>query len=193
MDKQHNVDTDRRAALVEAAAGVFIRFGFRKTSMDEVARAACLSRQGLYFHFSTKEELFREVVRHLAGAVLESLTTALARRDLGLEERLHAAFMAMHVCTFGGHDSAHVQELFGSAAELCPKIVHDLEESIIAALAREMSGAPRAALPARAMAEHIYATAYGFKLRGLSRQEYSTCMKKAVRIVCAAQTNKGTQ
>ena len=38
----------RREALLEAAVGVFARYGFRKTSMDEVARAAGVSRQGLY-------------------------------------------------------------------------------------------------------------------------------------------------
>lgn len=188
MNTTHTVDANRRAELVKAAAGVFIRFGFRKASMDEIARAARLSRQGLYFHFSTKEELFCEVVRHLAGAVMDALTAALARADLGLEERLHAAFMAMHICTFGEHEPAHVREMFGSAAELCPGIVHDLDKSIIAALARELDGAPRAALPAGALAEHLYATAYGFKHRGLSRREYSSCMKRAVHIVCAART-----
>ncbi|MEJ1972949.1 MAG: helix-turn-helix domain-containing protein [Lacunisphaera sp.] len=53
----------RRTALLEAALGVFARFGYRKTSMDEVARAAQISRQGLYLHFANKEELFRATVQ----------------------------------------------------------------------------------------------------------------------------------
>ena len=46
-------ETDtRQEAVLEAAVGVFARYGFRKTSMDEVARAAGVSRQGLYLQFA---------------------------------------------------------------------------------------------------------------------------------------------
>src|SRR5262249_126679 len=55
---------DRRAGLLEAALGNFVRFGFRKTSMDDVARDAGISRQALYAHFADKEELFREAMRY---------------------------------------------------------------------------------------------------------------------------------
>ena len=48
---------DRRDTLFHAAAGVFPRYGFRKTSMDDLARAAGLSRQARYLHFATKEAL----------------------------------------------------------------------------------------------------------------------------------------
>ena len=50
-----STDDPRRSRVLEAALGVFLRYGFRKTSMDEVARAADLSRQGLYLQFATKE------------------------------------------------------------------------------------------------------------------------------------------
>ncbi len=43
----------RQAAVLEAAVGVFARYGYRKTSMDEVARAAGVSRQGLYLQFAS--------------------------------------------------------------------------------------------------------------------------------------------
>ena len=49
-----STDDPRRSRLLEAALGVFLRYGYKKTSMDEVARAADLSRQGLYLHFATK-------------------------------------------------------------------------------------------------------------------------------------------
>ena len=55
---------------------MFIRYGYRKTSMDEVARAAQVSRQGLYLHFANKEDLFRAAVKH----ALESSLQAASRR-----------------------------------------------------------------------------------------------------------------
>jgi len=54
--------TDRRDAVLASALVTFARFGYRKTSMEEVARAAHISRPGLYFLFSSKELLFRAAV-----------------------------------------------------------------------------------------------------------------------------------
>jgi AcrR family transcriptional regulator len=42
------VDRTRQERVLAAALEVFGRYGFRKTSMDEVARSADISRQGLY-------------------------------------------------------------------------------------------------------------------------------------------------
>jgi AcrR family transcriptional regulator len=59
----------RRRSLLDAALTVFSRYGYQKTSMDEVARSAQLSRQGLYLHFATKEELFQAAVRRMARPI----------------------------------------------------------------------------------------------------------------------------
>src|SRR5664279_833000 len=56
------VGPDRRGAVLSSALTTFARFGYRKTSMDEVARAARISRPGLYFLFESKEDLFRSAV-----------------------------------------------------------------------------------------------------------------------------------
>jgi AcrR family transcriptional regulator len=56
------VAADRRVAVMESALVTFARFGYRKTSMEEVARAARISRPGLYFLFASKEDLFRAAV-----------------------------------------------------------------------------------------------------------------------------------
>src|ERR1700736_7091998 len=81
----------RREALLEAAVGVFARYGFRKTSMDDVARAAGVSRQGLYLLFANKEELFRRAVAHSLRNQLAAAIGALSRAADGWESRLIAA------------------------------------------------------------------------------------------------------
>ena len=81
----------RQAAVLDAAVGVFARFGFRKASMEEVARAAGVSRQGLYLEFANKEELFRKAVEHSLNNQLSAAAAALARGEDGLESRLIAA------------------------------------------------------------------------------------------------------
>src|ERR1700759_4713665 len=85
---------DRRSALLEAASGVFMRYGFKKTSMDDLARAAGISRQGLYLHFPTKEALFREVVTLKITRLQAAGRAVLERESLSPEERLLGAFEA---------------------------------------------------------------------------------------------------
>jgi DNA-binding transcriptional regulator YbjK len=45
--------------ILDAALPVFVRYGFRKASMSDIARAAGISRASLYLSFNSKEELFR--------------------------------------------------------------------------------------------------------------------------------------
>lgn len=55
-------DDQRRQFVLDTALSLFCRFGYRKTSMEDVAKAAKISRQGLYFYFTNKQDLFREAV-----------------------------------------------------------------------------------------------------------------------------------
>lgn len=55
------IDTTRDSIL-SAAARLFSRFGFHKTSMDEIAKIARKAKGSIYYHFASKEELFKAVV-----------------------------------------------------------------------------------------------------------------------------------
>src|SRR6202521_2837764 len=85
-------DLGRRRRILDAAIATFLRFGYRKTSMEEVARAADISRQGLYLHFPTKEELFRAGVRHALETGLEAASARLRESGASLEDKLVGAF-----------------------------------------------------------------------------------------------------
>jgi TetR/AcrR family transcriptional repressor of mexJK operon len=56
-------DMEKRAAILEAAKGLFIRNAFAGTSMDAVAAEANVSKLTVYSHFGDKDNLFREVIR----------------------------------------------------------------------------------------------------------------------------------
>lgn len=52
----------KHQAILAAATELFLRDGFRGTSMDAVASAAAVSKQTVYAHFSTKQALFEAIV-----------------------------------------------------------------------------------------------------------------------------------
>ena len=75
------VDKDQmRAQIVRAAGSIFSKFGFRKTSMEEIARAAGKGKSSIYYYFGSKEEIFEAVVikearlmkRELSNVIRES-------------------------------------------------------------------------------------------------------------------------
>jgi AcrR family transcriptional regulator len=65
-----------RDSLLEAARGRFLRFGPRKTTMDEVARAAGCSRTTLYAHFRNMEDLYGSLLDQDAEAFIRDASAA---------------------------------------------------------------------------------------------------------------------
>lgn len=58
----------KRAAILEAAGTCFLEKGLDATSMDAVAREAGVSKQTVYSHFGSKEELFEAVIANKCRA-----------------------------------------------------------------------------------------------------------------------------
>src|SRR3954463_1355114 len=87
-------DSARRERVLAVALDVFGRYGFRKASMDEIARSADISRQGLYLHFANKDALFRAAVRRELDTALGEVSRCLDEEGVGLERRVVAALDA---------------------------------------------------------------------------------------------------
>ena len=58
-------DEQRRRRILDAALHCFLQFGYGKTSMDDVAKKAGLSRPSLYLKFSSKDDLFLGVIAYV--------------------------------------------------------------------------------------------------------------------------------
>ena len=179
----------RRARLLEAALATFMRFGYRKTSMEEVARAAQVSRQALYLHFSTKDGLFHDAVHHALATGLERASAVLHDGARACEDRLAAAFdvwVGRHVGLLG----TDVTDLEQARDLLVGPMVADYDERFTDAVTRALRAANLAAaykpagLSARQLAEILYATARGFKHRCTSPEEFSLRFGTAVRALC---------
>lgn len=85
---------ERQDAILTAAYRAFATYGFRRTSMDDIARGAGLSRTALYLHYRSKEGIFVRLVQHYFDQAEADMTTALARPGQTVEESLMAAFIA---------------------------------------------------------------------------------------------------
>jgi TetR/AcrR family transcriptional repressor of mexJK operon len=63
----------KRVQIQRAAVGPFLRDGYAGTGIDDIAAAARISKQTLYKHFASKEELFLSIIHDTVGEVLDEL------------------------------------------------------------------------------------------------------------------------
>ncbi len=68
-------ETDVKSQIVDSATIFFSRYGFHKTTMDEIAKHIHKAKGVLYYYFKSKEELFNEVLKQ----ELDKLKTALQK------------------------------------------------------------------------------------------------------------------
>jgi AcrR family transcriptional regulator len=105
-----------RTRILDAAMLVFRRQGFRRSSIEQAADAAGLTRQALYHHFKSKEALFRAVIERLhEEALAAEIAAAAAAEKAGgsLADILVASVSAKLGQLAASLDgSPHVEELF---------------------------------------------------------------------------------
>ncbi|MEQ8547684.1 MAG: TetR/AcrR family transcriptional regulator [Cyclobacteriaceae bacterium] len=72
--------------IVEGAEKLFMQYGVRSVSMDDVAREVSMSKKTLYQHFSNKDALVSEVGRHHMEKEKIELSNATSQAQNAIEE-----------------------------------------------------------------------------------------------------------
>lgn len=84
------VAIDRRQQVVDAAAKSFALFGYKATTMDQVAKIANVGKGTIYTFFSNKEELFHEIMKKLIME-MKLVAEKVLDPNRGFFDNLHAA------------------------------------------------------------------------------------------------------
>lgn len=58
--------TDKKQQIVKGAEALFDKFGYIKTSLEDIAKEARLGKGTIYYYFESKEDIFLEVVKQHA-------------------------------------------------------------------------------------------------------------------------------
>jgi AcrR family transcriptional regulator len=105
-----------RDRILDAAMLVFRRHGFRRSSIEQAAEAAGLTRQALYHHFNSKEALFRAVIERLHEDALAAETDAAKAAEKAggsLADIVVAQVAGRLTQLIASFDSSpHIEELF---------------------------------------------------------------------------------
>jgi AcrR family transcriptional regulator len=179
----------QREAILRAAIAIFLRYGFKKTSMDDVARAAGVSRQGLYLYFDTKDFLFREALQYLVSYYISTARSVAEDGNLSFRDRLLGVFEAVHGTAFQSASPEHAFELLQSAQSADGALLVQLDRDlmgIVAALLAEAGAADRweeAGVTVAELSEQLLMSAKGIKASVDTLTAYRERMLTAIRIV----------
>lgn len=69
------IDTEVKNLIVGSATKYFSKYGFYKTTMDEIAKNIHRAKGLLYYYFKSKEELFNEVLKQELSTIKSSLSS----------------------------------------------------------------------------------------------------------------------
>jgi AcrR family transcriptional regulator len=80
--KVQMVDKEKyRDRIVVVASEVFSRYGYRKSTMEEIARALRKGKSSIYYYFKSKEEIFEAVIDREVQMLKDELTKAIKSTD----------------------------------------------------------------------------------------------------------------
>ena len=183
----------KRAAILDAALKLFSQYGYRRTSIDDIAREVEIAKGTVYLSFKSKEEIFRALCERLIERADSAVK--LARATAGpVDVRLVAVLEAKFGFFFETvYRSAHAAELMDSKNRLSAdlfalsgrrymKVLREMIEE--ATSAGELEPA-RMELDADDLAQMLVAAAHGIESAATSRAQYHRRLKEIVRVIVA--------
>ena len=89
-----NRDEFKKRVII-AAGQIFSRYGFRKTTMDEIADALKMGKSSTYYYFKGKEEIFEAVILYEAEILRTELSEAIKSVDSPADKLKSYVFVRM--------------------------------------------------------------------------------------------------
>lgn len=179
----------KRERILRAALKVFMSYGYRRTTMDDIARHVGMSRPALYLTFPGKEAIFRDVVDKGLNEMLREIEAGLPALK-SLEAQLRHVFELWSVRTFETIMRAPAANELMTSSYDCAKDVFERGAQrlagILAQIIRDAVAEPGVLQPsAEVRARIMIAAVHGFKSAARDPQDMRALVHDMVRMVVA--------
>jgi AcrR family transcriptional regulator len=132
-------DAERRRTILDAALSCFVQFGYAKTSLDDIARRANLSRPLLYRKYRNKEDIFGAVYDNVFEARYPAAEEILAGRGSRRDKLLRVYELLCVEPWALVMDAPMAQEFYDACKQVTPE-VHARHERKLLDLTRQVLG-----------------------------------------------------
>jgi AcrR family transcriptional regulator len=131
---------DRLVQILDAAYRCFTRHGVRRTTMDDIAREAGMSRPAVYQYVTNKQDAFRRLAERLFSQALAAARTA-AASDAPVEQRLYEVLATKLELTLRlVRDSPHAAEMLDESTRLTGDLVSAYTGELVEVVAAVLRG-----------------------------------------------------
>lgn len=172
--------------ILKVALTTFLRYGFKKTSMDDIAKAAGITRQGLYFHFQNKDEIFAASIKKALNDNMQAAIVALNDDSSVLENKIFNALDAWfggYVGLFGSETSDwdfHCERILGNdIANSDSQFYQRLKEAIIKSADKQIED-----MHVETIVEVLCTCGRTWKRTADSHEKFTEKMYHAIRLCC---------
>ena len=189
---ESNAAMARRDDIVRVAIGVFLRYGYARTTMRDIAQATGLTRPTLYLTFPDKERIFTAVVEKMIDDKLTEIRGGLQRQKT-LETKLR---FACNAWAAEGYELVQAHPDAADMFDLGFKSVcagYDQFGELLAEILDEPLGRSSFELSARDAARTIVFAMRGFKDVATSGAEMRRLIEVHVKLVAGAIEPKSVQ
>lgn len=180
----------KREAVYEATATVFAQYGFRRTTMNDIAQAAGISRPALYLMFDNKENLFQGLAAFRLDQAIEQALRVLAG-GVDTNQRIIEALLVFERIFYEPiADSPHGAELMDISQSLASESMMKDIVRLHSALAKTLSDAEQAGevnfenspLKPKAFVELLFTGLNGVKKKASNTAEFRKMVKQLTEV-----------
>lgn len=183
----------RRTRILEGATTVFLAYGFQRTTMDDIARAAEISRPALYLLFRNKSDIYRALAADFLEGMIANAREVLAG-EAPLPERLERSLFCMMDHMVEIERSPHGAEILDMKNSLAGDIVTGgraemlslIEAAIAGEAQRRGTWLSEAGLTPGILADLLLDAFDGLKLRALPSERKREIVRRYIAIVTGA-------
>lgn len=180
---------NRQDAILDAAFQTFAAYGYKRTAMDDIARAAGMSRTALYLHFRSKEDIFRSLALRYFDQALIEMAAALNRPGQTMEQALFNSFVAkdgkfMEAVLSTPHGSELLDAGFAVSLDLA--LAGEARMMRLVADWLDAQGVPPDLGPGAAVAGTLFAALKGLKSSATSLDDLRLGEARLARLIATA-------
>jgi AcrR family transcriptional regulator len=169
---------DKRAKALASAYDVFLRYGFRRTTMDDIAKEAGMSRPALYLLFKNKPEIFRALAQDVCVRCLSGAEAVLKTRLKKSDKLLAILDLGMLDVMEELARSPHGEELIGVEHEIAADIDTHWHKNLSGFLSHVIGGDE-----AHVRSVFILDAIQGMKQRGVTVADMRVTLKSMLSLV----------
>ncbi len=181
-------DAKKRENVLAAARQVFLRYGYKRSTMGDIATEAHMSRPALYVVFPSKEDIFGAVMEQLFGEMLATIRSGIAKRTTE-HDKLIFAFDVWAIQPFKGVQASPdakdvLESSYAFAHAITSKAVADFERILVSIL-EPLTAQAQLTISLDRMAHILTAAVAGFKESASSVKQLQQMIEGLVTIVLA--------